>query len=71
MPEKKKKRTVEEALALLELEEKNPDRIGPGKSTILSKVQKNKQTKVDEAVLWVCQSLHFVDNNNTTYVNVC
>ena len=68
MPEKKKKRTVEEALALLELEEKNPDRT---KSTILSKVQKNKQTKVDEAVLWVCQSLHFVDNNNTTYVNVC
>ena len=41
---------VEEAVALFELEEKNPDRTGPEKSTILSKVQKNKKTKVEEAV---------------------
>jgi len=38
MPHRKKKRMVEEAVALFELEEKNPDRTGPEKSTILSKV---------------------------------
>ncbi len=41
---------MEEALASLELEEKNPDGTGPEKSAILSKVQKNKKTKVEEAV---------------------